>query len=177
MPIPKSKGGVSGQTEVLFRLTGDKELDGKLRDLDRDMQRKIAGKANNAGLMEILKAQRDAAPNKRLKRALGKRNKRNRRTGMQEGKVGLNVGKRGPKQFQQGHLLTLGTEDRWTGSKKRNSRRGIVQVLKTAATRAFRGRIKPNDWIRQATKRALGTAAQVAASKAWELIREAVKNR
>lgn len=167
--------GHSGQTALLFELTGDQALDAKLKTLDRDLQRKVAGQGVNAGLGVLLKAARGAAPNKRLKRALGKRNKKGRISGVQEGKIGLNVGKKGEKQFPHAHLLVLGTQPRYTGQRTRRTKTGTTTKA-TGNTRAFRGRIKPSAWFQAAIRGAMSLAAQVATNKAWAGIR-ALANR
>lgn len=173
-----ARRGTSSQLPILLSLTGDRELDGKLRALARNMQSRIARRAVNKGVTVILNAQRRAAPNKALRKSLGKSNKRSKRLGVVEAKAGINVGKRPSRivdgsivaqgrQFPQAHLLVLGTAERYVKSK------GFSQRIKRLAggRAGYRGKIKPRRFIESATMGAANEAGQAAAASAWHDLR------
>jgi hypothetical protein len=125
-------------------ITGDKALDAKLKDLELRTAKRIARKAINKGLTQIARGQRAAAPTKRIKGTVGSRNKKNRKTGLAEAKVGMNVGKKltNPKRMPHAHLLALGTSERTTRS---GASRGRMPAI-------------ARDFIRAGTHAALGAA-------------------
>ena len=86
-------------------ITGMKEIDSKLRHLSGRAARTIARKAVNAGSAELvkgIKADTPKGPTRKnethrpgaLKRSVGKRFKKGRKSGLYEGKAGYNVGKK-----------------------------------------------------------------------------------
>lgn len=98
--------------------------------------KRVARVGLNAGLTVIASAQRRSTPvgkNKRLKRAIGKRLKKNRQNGIHEAKAGINVAKKGNKRAPHGPIVALGTRMRKT------------------RTGANRGRVRVNNWIQRAT--------------------------
>lgn len=182
-----ARRATSSQLPILLSLTGDRELDRKLSALARNVQSRIARRAVNKGVTVILNAQRRAAPNKALRKSLGKSNKRSKRLGVVEAKAGINVGKRPSRvvdgsivaqgrQFPQAHLLVLGTAERYTTGRRGgfgNRARAFAQSIKRLAggRAGYRGRIKPRRFIESASMGAANEAAQVAAASAWNDLR------
>lgn len=76
-------------------ITGDKKIDRKLKRLKTSSQRKIGRAMTGAMQTELLRGIRSVVPPKQksLKKTLGRRNKRNKKTGVYEAKVGFGVGK------------------------------------------------------------------------------------
>lgn len=128
-------------------LEGSEEVNKKLHHLSKvnsKLYRKVLTPTIRAGGTSLARAIRKKAPNKRLRMAVAARVRRRR--GQLEAKVGLNVGgKRGT--LPQAHLLTLGTQQRHTG------------------TNASRGRIRANDWVHQAVKRGKPAAVKAMQKK------------
>ena len=108
------------------RVTGIKQLDRRLKKLAKKDARRIGRQAINKGLTVIskqIKSKTPKGPTGNLKKSVGKRNKKNKRKGIQEAKAGFNVGlknrkqkpgsKRKPKRrAQHAHLYTIGTQSR-----------------------------------------------------------------
>lgn len=122
-------------------ITGDKQLDRQLLKLaTRDIKR-IQRNAVNKALTVISKAIRNQAPvgtTRGLKKSIGKRFKRKKRTGEIEAKAGIQVGKKKAKlaavrgatdssgsgsMAPHAHLVALGTKPRYT---KRGAYRGVM---------------------------------------------------
>lgn len=114
------------------RITGVKKVDRRLKRLALKDAKRIGRAAINKGMTPVVKEIRKATPKGptgTLKKAVGKRNKKNRRTGIQEAKVGYNVGlkhrkakpgaKRKPKKrAPHAHLFGIGTKSRsWKSGK------------------------------------------------------------
>lgn len=83
-------------------------------------------------------------------------------------KTGLAVGKsramegeqvsRGKTAVPYGHLLTLGTDERFTGEKTSKGRKGRIYRKKTHSPVMYRGRVKPKAHIVQAAEATKGAA-------------------
>lgn len=101
-------------------IKGDKALEKKLADLDAKVQKKIARSALNKSMTVIQRGIKAAVPShmKSIRQSIGKRNKKNRRKGVSEAKVGVNVAKKGEKQVPHAHLIAGGTKDRYTKAGK-----------------------------------------------------------
>lgn len=110
------------------------ELQQQLRGLaDREVRRPLRSGVGK-GLTVVAKAIRQAAPvgkTRSIRKAIGKRFARNRRSGEMEAKAGIDVGKKrsrdGSKgiQARHGHLVALGTAERFT---KTGAKRGSVRA-------------------------------------------------
>jgi hypothetical protein len=108
-------------------ITGDKALDRKLKRLATSGQRKILRSALGKGLTVLGRGIRNAIDpdQKSAKKTVGSRNKKNKKTGLHEAKVGLGVGKHSKSKKQRDsnrpgvgisknniHWLVLGTKER-----------------------------------------------------------------
>ena len=124
-------------------LTGDKKLDKKLGRLARRGANRVARRGLGKALTVLARAMRAEAPNKTMKASIGKRNKKNRRKGIHEAKVGPNVGNKGKgeKRTPHAHLFILGTKERFT------------------KTGASRGAMPQNDFVRRAAEKSRESAA------------------
>lgn len=107
------------------------------------VERRLARSALGAGLREMSKRIRAAAPKgTRIKKSVSDRMKKSRRTGQHEAKSGLNVGRK-KDTAPHAHFFTLGTADRETKDGRK------------------RGRVIANRFVRQAIEQ--GGTAVVAA--------------
>lgn len=160
----------------LSKVTGVHAVDQQLIKLESKVARRIVRKATNAGLKEVTDAIRSeikAAPlSPQLRRALlrtvGRRFKKNRRTGQLEAKAGVSVGKKtkplnrsgrnkggvgiGPRNV---HWFILGTQNRTVKKTRRNS-----------------GRIKAVPVVARAGQKAGGTAKATMEKVAREELRK-----
>ena len=105
-------------------VTGLAQLDRKLKRLaDRDA-RKVKRKAMGKGQAVLVKAIKAEIPadQKSIKKSIGRRYKKSRRSGEMEAKVGANVGKKKGKQVPQAHLVLAGTKERAHQSGKSTGR-------------------------------------------------------
>lgn len=126
-------------------ITGDKELDRLLYQMGEKSVRKIARIPLGKGLTVVARAIRREVPtaitpgrsNKRIKQAIGKRNKKNRRKGYHEAKAGVHVGKK--KGAKHAHLLALGTAKRYDNGR-------------------YTGAIKPNDFVQRGLRQSESAA-------------------
>jgi hypothetical protein len=97
-------------------------------------ERRLARAAISAGLSELVKIERNAAPKgTRIRQAIGSRFKKSRRTGVHEAKAGLNVGKKNGTA-PHAHFFVLGTQPRYT------------------KTRKFLGKMTANDFLKRAVE-------------------------
>jgi hypothetical protein len=128
-------------------LTGDKALDRTLARLADKTAKKIARKAVSAALTVVNRAAKKEAPDKRSRKAIGKRMKRSK--GLVAGaKVGVNVGKKKANKDYVAPWLAMGTEERHTD------------------TGENRGRIEGDDYI----ARSFRTSESAAAAKMKEVV-------
>lgn len=89
------------------------------------IERRLSRAALGAGLTETAKLIRQAAPKgTSIKKAVGTRFKKNRRSGIHEAKAGLNVGRK-HGAAPHAHFFTLGTVERFT---KTGDARGRIQA-------------------------------------------------
>lgn len=121
--------------------TGDRALDRRLASLEKREAKKFARKAINAALTIANKSIKSEAPSKRVRKSIGKRFKKNKRTNVTEAKAGINVGKkRGANtRAPHAHLVALGTRRR----KRRRLggwAKGRSGKLRTGRMRAVDGR-------------------------------------
>jgi hypothetical protein len=123
-------------------ITGDKAIDMKLKQLAGSGQRKVARAAIGKALTILARGIRNAVDPKQksAKKSIGSRNnKKNKKTGVHESKVGFGVGKRtkskkqrDPKKGGVGigkpnvHWLVLGTGHRTTDKGKGTGRMPAV---------------------------------------------------
>src|SRR5690606_15591840 len=77
-----------------------------------------------------------------IRKAVGSRLARNKRKNIWEAKAGLNVSRKGGKQFRHAHLYTIGTTNRVTRANLN------------------RGRMEPNEFVIEARERSQGAALQ-----------------
>lgn len=106
----------SKASAVSISITGDKRI---IRSLNRLSNRGIRAadrKAVGQGLTVIAKAIKAEVPShmKSVRKAIGKRFKKSKKTGLREAKVGMGVGKKKSKIAPHAHLIILGTQDRYT---------------------------------------------------------------
>lgn len=158
--------GLSARAEIVVKLTGDRKLARTLEGLARKSQRSIASKALNRGMRVIATAQKAAAPTPKLRKTIRTKNKQ--QNGIQQAKVGTNVGK---MVMPQAHLLILGTDDRYTGGRTRKTKRFGARFKASGFRRAFRGRVKPDDFVKQATEQSLSEAVATMGREAWKEIK------
>lgn len=143
-------------------LTGDKELDARLKRLaDPKASRRIARKGLAAGLAVFRKEAKRRAPNARIKKSIGSTNKKNRSTKLHTAKVGANVGVKKSGYLPQLHLLILGTVQRF-----RKKVGGIFAGSKNTRT----GKIEPNDFVKEAATAKQSAAVDAMRAKVFEEI-------
>ncbi|HCS53285.1 HK97 gp10 family phage protein [Rubinisphaera sp.] len=135
-------------------ISGDKELDRVLRLLGEKAIRKMARVSLGKGLTVLARSIRAVVPsattsghsNRSIKKAIGRRNKKNRRHGFHEAKAGIHVGKK--SGAPHAHLIGLGTDHRYAGfSSRQKGYRG--EARRTGSAIAYRGRIEANDFIKR----------------------------
>jgi hypothetical protein len=131
---------------------GSDELQAQLEALETRIVRQATKSGTVQGLTIIKRAIVQRTPRgktQQLVRSIGKRLIKTK-SGTIEGKAGINVGKRTGRGLNggkssgaapHGHLVTLGTADRYT-------QRG-----------AYRGRVRPNDFVNQGFNASQGQAA------------------
>lgn len=136
-------------------LTGDKELDKKLRRLGDKGAKKVARKAVGQALTVVSRAAKREAPNKTVRRSIGKRLKRSKGL-VASAKAGVNVGKKKSKANRIAPILALGTADRQTKAGHN------------------RGRIQPDDFLARSFRSSEGAArSKMADVVATEIPKEA----
>lgn len=135
-------------------IEGDKELQSILDELSGKVAERVASAAMSGGLIVLRREMKKQAPVGKtglLKKSIGSRNEKNKRTGIRTAKAGINVGRtrQTTTRAPHGHLVALGTTERET------------------KTGANRGSVTGNSFIRQAQSAAKGQlqAAMVARAK------------
>lgn len=114
--------------DLVADIVGDKQLIRRLKRLEKKGQNAAARKALGKGMTVTANAMRQAAPvgeKKMVKKSIGKKLKKNKKTGLHESRVGINIGKKrrpkgtpitgkGASKFQSphAHLVALGTKPR-----------------------------------------------------------------
>lgn len=131
-------------------VSGVRELKRRLDRLEKKDAKRIGRKAINRGLTIVARGVRAKAPGRRIKKVVGKRNKRNRRKGIQEAKAGVGVAKK--RDFSKStaphaHLVAAGTANRKTTGRGRY-RSG-----------ANRGRVKRNNFVARGARSRQSQAA------------------
>lgn len=120
-------------------LTGDVRLNALLKALPENVQRKYARQALGRGMTILVKAAKAMAPvgeTGALKASIGKRFKRDTRSGVTTAKVGINVGRAAAKTYRRtphGHLVALGTGERVTKDGKSTGRMPANSFFRDAA--------------------------------------------
>jgi hypothetical protein len=160
--------------------TGADALAKRLDEFGPQVARKILRPALRSGVAVLARAQRAAAPKGQIdvKKAIGwgvsKRSTRTRMTAKAGGGVGnaaRNAKLTGRKKGRRGgvgisarniHWYTLGTADRYTGSKSWSIKKGGQKVgtrsKATGGRKMFRGQMRPEHFIREASAAAEGPA-------------------
>jgi hypothetical protein len=144
-------------SKISSNITGDKKIDRKLKRLAKSGQKRIARAALGKALTVLARGVRNAIDPKQksAKKTVGTKNKKNKKTGIHEAKVGFGVGKQ-PKKKQRGnrpgvgisktniHWLLLGTKNRTTEKGKSTGamppvgKGWLKNGLKAAEPEAFR---------------------------------------
>lgn len=140
-------------------ITGDEELDRTLKRLATSGQKRIARAALGKALTVLARGVRNAIDPKQksAKKTVGTKNKKNKKTGVHEAKVGLGIGKRTKSKKQRVgnkpgvgisktniHWLVLGTKSRTTDDGKSTGamppvgKGWLKDGLKAAEPEAFR---------------------------------------
>lgn len=149
-------------------MTGMKEFDNKLKDMETKAGNRIARATIGAGLTQLKKSIKAAAP-EWMKASIGARQGKNPRKGVYEAKAGVNVGKRTKKSARNWNawvpVAVLGTMLR-----RRKSIGGKFSYI-TNPTQAqlSTGQIKPHPIVKQglaAAKGSMTTAMQAAFDRA-----------
>ncbi len=94
--------------DLLAEVIGDKILIAKLKLLQTKGQRAIARKSLGKGMTVMAGAMRKAAPvgkKKEVKKSIGQKLKKNRKTGLHESIVGINVGRKIRKKLRVGQVV------------------------------------------------------------------------
>ena len=146
-------------------ITGDKRTDRRLARLESRDAKRIGRRVVTAGVRVMAKGIKAEVPiastaghsNKSTKRAIGWRNKKNRRTNVQEAKAGGNVGKKKGQRAPHIHLITIGTRRRQTSSG------------------ANRGRVSGNDFVKRAARKTRGAMVAKMRQSARENIAREVR--
>ena len=152
-----------------LEIQGEQELLAKLDALTGREAGRISRKALITGARMMRDAIRDNVPKAKtkghsgrdLKNAIGARLSKSRKSGQQEAKAGVQVGKRKKSGTKASaphlHLIALGTKQRWTGSRTRRTKRGSTKTSTGNAVR-YRGRMPADDFVKR-THQSRGSAA------------------
>jgi hypothetical protein len=156
-------------------ITGDKAMDRKLKRLATSGQKRISRSTLGNGLTVLGRGIRNAIDPKQksAKKTVGSKNKKNKKTGLHDAKVGLGVGKRTKSKKQRDtkkggvgiskeniHWLTLGTGHRATKKGKSTGRIPPVGIR----------------WVKEGIRKAEPEAVRVMQQTARaKLIQEAAK--
>lgn len=125
----KRSGAKFRKPAVRFDLSGIPQVAAVLKELGKNhgdsVERRLSRAALGAGLRESAKVMKEAAPKgSRIKKSVGTRFAKNRRTGIHEAKAGLNVGKKNGTA-PHAHFFVLGTAPRETEDGRN---RGFVEA-------------------------------------------------
>lgn len=162
-------------------ITGDEELESALKSLADKTADKIAKAAVGAGLNVLVKAMRKEAPvgaTGAVKKSIGKRFERNKKTGIITAKAGVNVGKRTLKKIGReaphSHLVILGTKRR-----QRQSIGGRFGFIRNpTAQQLSTGSGPENPFVRRATEGSTGSVRRAMHEKAKNaLIRDVLSSK
>ena len=157
---------------AVVRVTGVKTVDRRLKRLALKDAKRIGRQAINKGMTPIVKQLRKETPKGptgNLRKAVGKRNKKNRETGVQEAKVGYNVGlkhrktkpgakRKARRRAPHAHLVALGTKKRfWKSGKstgKMPANKAVARAYRAAAPKAKQVMIQTvKEKIQQASRK------------------------
>lgn len=157
-------------------VTGDAKLDRVLRDLDLKMQKKIARGALAKSLTPVAQAIKSEVPGwKSVRKAIGKRNKKNKRSGLHQAKVGVNVGKKPAKkgEVEHGKPIPPGKQVPWatplaTGTGKR--------FIKTGKRKGqYTGRIDKDNFVQRGWNRSKSESLDTLQKSIWDGIVKGAK--
>lgn len=142
-------------------ILGDRRLIAKLDGLANREIRRIDRNAVNRGMTLIRKAIRAEIPShmKSVKKGVGSRFKKNKKTGLREAKVGSGVGKKKAAQTPHSHLILLGTKERV----QKSTGRKVGRIVPTPAVK--NGFAKSKSAASDAIRRGLTDGVQKAAAK------------
>lgn len=161
---------------------GMAELKQKLSTLGPRVERKVCRRAINRGASVIQKGIQSAAPigkTKSIRKEIGKKVNA-KKPGLVTVKIGVGVGKKkksakGAKSEPHGHLIALGTGDRYTGTRTWKTRKGLKRSRQTGNRKAYRGRVTPKPFVKQGTAASQGQAQSVIVSTMREGIEQEAK--
>lgn len=162
-------------------ITGDAELEAALRSLADNAADKIAKSAIGAGLTVLVNAMRKEAPvgaTGAVKKSIGKRFERNKKTGLVTAKAGVNVGKRTSnkigREAPHSHLVILGTKRR-----KRQTIGGRFGFIRNPTDEQLSTGSGPeNPFIRRATEGSTGSVRRAMHEKAKNtLLRDVLSSK
>ena len=156
-------------------ITGEADLEATLKKLSDRTADKVARSALRAGLTVIARAMRKAAPRGptgNLRKAIGSRLVRSRKTGVVTAKAGINVGKNRKGRAPHGHLVALGTKPR---TRKRIG--GKFAFITSPAPEQLRtGTMPANDFARRSSTSAQASMRMAMKNKAAKVLeKEAAK--
>jgi hypothetical protein len=125
-------------------LTGDKELDRKLKALSTKISQKAMASGVRAGLSELRKHMRRATANPRVRKTIAARFKRKKKFGITEAKVGAGVGKHktaeaGPRSRPGVGISKQNAHWYFMGTKARSTSNGASRGVMPASTAISRG--------------------------------------
>lgn len=138
---------------VSLTLTGIPELDAKLKDMEKKAGFRIARNTLGAGARVVQKAIKSIAPAS-IKKSVGSRNERGRKSTRLETKVGINVGKRsGRTEFKRwAPIIVLGSSQR----KRKRLGGKFVFIRKPTDDQLSTGQIKSTDIVKRGYSAARG---------------------
>lgn len=158
---------------ISITMTGVKEFDDKLSGMERKAGNRIARNTLGAGARAVQKSIKSIAPQS-IKKSIGMRNEKSKKSGKLETKVGVNVGKRGGRtEFKRwAPLIVLGS-----ASRQRKSLGGKFRyITKPTSDQLSTGQVKKSDVVNEGYSAAKGSMNS-AMKKAFErsLAREVAK--
>ncbi len=157
-------------------ITGIPELDRKLANLATKTAKKAARSALGKGMTVLVKSIKSAVPpatteghsNRDIKRSIGKKQKRQKQTGIVSAVVGIDVGKKKASQKPQSHLIALGTVERTRDHVGGKFEGRVVSNRRT-------GKIEGNDFVGAGYRAAAGEAINVMLKAADAVIQKEAK--
>lgn len=140
---------------VSVTMTGVKQFDDKLKTMELKAANRVARNTLGAGARVVQKAVKSIAPAS-IKKSVGLRNEKGKRSGRLETKVGINVGKRGGRtEFKRwAPLIVLGSV------KRKRERIGgkFSYITKPTPDQLSTGQIKKHDIVNQGFAASKGSA-------------------
>lgn len=106
------------------------------------------------------KRKKRAATTNTLRKSIGFRNNRNRRSGQHEAKAGVNVANTySARRHPHLHLLALGTKRRYTGARTWRNKSG-PRSRRTGKPRQYRGYLEPDSFVARGVAISRGAVSQ-----------------